>query len=60
MSLSEQRYQSILSMLSREGTLRTSDLAQALNISDMTVRRDLMTPAVNPVYINLGDFDYAA
>lgn len=45
MSLSEQRYQSILSMLSREGTLRTSDLAQALNISDMTVRRDLMTLA---------------
>lgn len=45
MSLSEQRYRSILSMLSKEGTLKTSDLAQALNISDMTVRRDLMTLA---------------
>ncbi len=41
MPLAEQRYQRILSELSRKRTLRTSELAALLAISEMTIRRDL-------------------
>ncbi len=42
MELAEQRYQSLLNLLAQKGTLRTRELALALNVSEMTVRRDLL------------------
>lgn len=42
MSLSEQRYQKILALLSQNTTLRTSELAVLLGVSEMTARRDLV------------------
>ena len=42
MQLAEQRHQRILTQLSRAGSLRTSELALALDISEMTIRRDLL------------------
>lgn len=42
MSLSEQRYQQILTLLSQNTTMRTSELAILLNVSEMTARRDLL------------------
>lgn len=41
--LAEQRYQEILNILERDGTVKASDLCSILNISRETVRRDLDT-----------------
>lgn len=39
--IKEERYQSILSMLEKNQTVEVSELAKLLNVTEMTVRRDL-------------------
>jgi len=39
--LAEQRQEAILELVLRNGAVRVSDLVQDLEVSDMTIRRDL-------------------
>jgi len=40
--MSEERFQQILEILSSQGSVRIADLAKRLNISEMSIRRDLI------------------
>lgn len=39
--LKEERFNAIVSLVDEKGTIRVADIVERLNVSDMTVRRDL-------------------